>query len=168
MRASAGQSGVTPRPDAPTQQAWSSTECCRIEMLRKLDVPAHHPDQLTAQQQVIINFSAKAQSARRPADPAGCAAPSATALTLSIDVRPAVPLLSAEELRGIQPRTLPENPISLRQSKGLLDLNANLNSGNSQRAWIDGSNGDANFLLNDGVLVDANLSSSCAAASLPI
>jgi hypothetical protein len=48
----------------------------------------------------------------------------------------------------------------------LLDLNANLStSGNSQRAWIDGSNGDANFLLNDGVLVDANLSSSCVAAS---
>jgi AsmA protein len=58
-----------------------------------------------------------------------------------------------------------KNLISLRQS-GLLDLNANLStSGNSQRAWIDGSNGDANFLLNDGVLVDANLSSSCAAAS---
>jgi AsmA protein len=42
--------------------------------------------------------------------------------------------------------------------KGLLNLNSNLNgSGNSQKALVESLNGTASFVLNDGVLVNANL-----------
>jgi AsmA protein len=161
--ASAGQSGSTPLPDAPTQQAWSSSEMLPIEMLRKLDVQLNLGlGQLTAQQQVINNFSAKAQSKGgllTLQDVRGTIGNGSFDAKASIDVRPAVPLLSVQKnLRGIQIESFLKKPDQPSPIKGLLDLNANLTtSGNSQRAWIDGLNGDANFLLNDGVLVDANL-----------
>jgi AsmA protein len=161
--ASAGQSGSTPLPDAPTQQAWSSSEMLPIATLRKLDMQLTLTlDQLTAQQQVISNFSAKAQGKGgllTLQDVRGTIGNGSFDAKASIDVRPAVPLLSVQKnLRGIQIEPFLKKPDQPSPIKGLLDLNANLStSGNSQRAWIDGLNGDANFLLNDGVLVDANL-----------
>jgi AsmA protein len=161
--ASAGQSGSTPLPDSPTQQAWSSSEMLPIATLRKLDMQLTLTlDQLTAQQQVISNFSAKAQGKGgllTLQDVRGTIGNGSFDAKASIDVRPAVPLLSVQKnLRGIQIEPFLKKPDQPSPIKGLLDLNANLStSGNSQRAWIDGLNGDANFLLNDGVLVDANL-----------
>jgi AsmA protein len=49
--ASAGSSGSTPLPDAPTQHAWSSSEVLPIDTLRKLDMQLDLSlDQLTVQQ----------------------------------------------------------------------------------------------------------------------
>jgi AsmA protein len=77
----------------------------------------------------------------------------------SLDVRPAVPLLSVQKtLKRIPLEPFLKKPEQPSPIKGLLDLTANLStSGNSQRAWVDGLNGSANFQLNDGVLLDANL-----------
>jgi AsmA protein len=161
--ASAGQSGSTPLPDAPTQLAWSSSEMLPIATLRKLDIQLTLTlDQLTAQQQVINNFSAKAQGKGgllTLQDTRGTIGTGSFDVKASIDVRPAEPLLSVQNnLRGIQIESFLKKPDQPSPIKGLLDLNANLSTrGNSQRAWIDGLNGDASFLLNDGVLVDANL-----------
>jgi len=161
--ASAGQSGSTPLPDAPTQQAWSSSEVLPIETLRKLDAQlALDLDQLTVQQQVISKFSAKAQSKGgllTLQDVRGAIGTGSFDAKASIDVRPAVPLLSVQKnLRGIQIEPFLKKPEQPSPVKGLIDLNANLSTrGNSQRAWIESLNGDASFLLNDGVLVDANL-----------
>jgi AsmA protein len=161
--ASAGQSGSTPLPDAPTQLAWSSSEMLPIATLRKLDIQLTLTlDQLTAQQQVINNFSAKAQGKGgllTLQDTRGTIGTGSFDVKASIDVRPAEPLLSVQNnLRGIQIESFLKKPDQPSPIKGLLDLNASLSTrGNSQRAWIDGLNGDASFLLNDGVLVDANL-----------
>jgi len=161
--ASAGQSGSTPLPDAPTQQAWSSSEVLPIETLRKLDAQlALDLDQLTVQQQLISKFSAKAQSKGgllTLQDARGAIGTGSFDAKASIDVRPAVPLLSVQKnLRGIQIEPFLKKPEQPSPVKGLIDLNANLSTrGNSQRAWIESLNGDASFLLNDGVLVDANL-----------
>ncbi|WP_298184946.1 AsmA family protein [uncultured Pseudomonas sp.] len=161
--ASAGESGSTPLPDAPTQHAWSSSEVLPLATLRKLDVQLNLSlDQLTVQQQAINTFSTKAQGKGgllTLQDVRGSIGSGSFDAKASIDLRPAVPLLSVQNnLRGIQLEPFLKKPEQPSPVKGLLDLNANLStSGNSQRAWIDGLNGDASFLLNDGVLVGANL-----------
>lgn len=161
--ASAGQSGSTPLPDAPTQHAWSSSEVLPIAMLRKLDAQLSlNLDQLTVQQQAINTFSAKAQAKAgllTLQEVRGSIGSGNVDIKASIDVRPSVPLLSVQQtLRGIQLEPFLKKPEQPAPIKGLLDLNSNLStSGNSRRAWIDGLNGDASFALNDGVLVDANL-----------
>ena len=161
--ASAGQSGSTPLPDAPTQHAWSSSEVLPIETLRKLDMQLDIGlDQLTVQQQAINNFSVKAQSKGGLLTLQGVRGNIGNGsfdAKASIDVRPAVPLLSVQKnLSSIPVEPFLKKPDQPSPVKGLLDLNANLTtSGNSQRAWIDGLTGEASFLLNDGVLVDANL-----------
>ena len=161
--ASAGESGSTPLPDAPTQQAWSSSEVLPIDMLRKLDTQLNLSlDQLTVQQQAISNFSVKAHSKGgllTLQDTRGNIGSGSFDAKASIDVRPTIPLLSVQKnLRGIQVEPFLKKPEQPSPVKGLLDLKVNLStSGNSQRAWVEGLNGDASFLLNDGVLVDANL-----------
>jgi AsmA protein len=161
--ASAGQSGSTPLPDAPTQHAWSSSEVLPIELLRKLDVQLTLGlDQLTAQQQVISDFSVKAQGKGgllTLQDVRGTIGNGSFDAKASIDVRPTVPLLSLQNnLSSIALEPFLKKPEQPSPVKGLLDLKANLTtSGNSQRAWVDGLTGDASFQLKDGVLVDANL-----------
>ncbi|WAC45835.1 AsmA family protein [Pseudomonas sp. SL4(2022)] len=161
--ANAGQSGSTPLPDAPTQQAWSSSEMLPLDLLRKLDVQLDLGlDQLIVQQQVISTFSAKAQSKGgllTLQDVRGTIGNGSFNAQASIDARPAIPLLSVRKsVSGIPLEPFLKKSDQPSPVKGLLDLNANLTtSGNSQRAWVEGLTGDARFQLNDGVLVDANL-----------
>ncbi|WP_339458582.1 AsmA family protein [Pseudomonas sp. EA_105y_Pfl2_R69] len=161
--AKAGHNGSTPLPDAPTQQAWSREPMLPIELLRKLDLQLSLGlDQLTAQQQAFTKVNLKANGR-------------AGLLTLeelrgnlgsgnfdaraSLDVRPATPLLKVQKsLTRITVEPFLKKPEQPSPLKGLLDFKADLStSGNSQQAWIDGLNGSASFILNDGVLVDANL-----------
>jgi AsmA protein len=161
--AKAGHNGSTPLPDAPTQQAWSREPMLPIELLRKLDLQLSLGlDQLTAQQQAFTKVNLKANGR-------------AGLLTLeelrgnlgsgnfdaraSLDVRPATPLLKVQKsLTRITVEPFLKKPEQPSPLKGLLDFKAELStSGNSQQAWIDGLNGSASFILNDGVLVDANL-----------
>lgn len=161
--ASAGASGSTPLPDAPTQHAWSSSEVLPIEMLRKLDMQLDLSlDQLTVQEQSINAFTLKAQSKGgllSLQDVRGNLGNGSFTGKGSLDVRPAVPLLSVQKtLKRIPLEPFLNKPEQPSPIKGLLDLTANLStSGNSQRAWVDGLNGSASFALNDGVLLDANL-----------
>lgn len=161
--ASAGQSGTTPLPNAPTQHAWDASPVLPIDPLRKLDAQVTLGlDHLTVKKQAIGNFTLKAtaqaglltlQEAR------GNLGTGAFNTRASVDVRPATPLLSVEN----QLSRIPVEPFLKSEErpaplKGLLDVQTSLTtSGNSQKAWIDGLNGTASFLLNDGVLVDANL-----------
>ena len=161
--ASAGQSGSTPLPDKPTQQAWSSAEMLPIALLRTLDTQLNLGlDQLTVQQQVLSGFSVKAQSKNgllTLEEVRGSLGTGRFDAKASIDVRPTVPVLSVQKnLSGIELEPFLKKPEQPSPVKGLLDLTTNLTtSGNSQRAWIEGLNGTANFQLNNGVLVDANL-----------
>ena len=161
--ADAGQSGTTPLPKAPTQQAWSSAAVLPIDQLRKLDLQVTLGlGQLTAHKQSITDLSLKAKSRAgllTLEDLRGKLGNGSFEAKASVDVRPAIPLLSVQK----QLTRIPLEPFLKTEQqaapvKGLLDLQANLStSGNSQKAWIEGLNGSASFALNDGVLVGANL-----------
>ncbi|HLA32937.1 MAG TPA: AsmA family protein [Pseudomonas sp.] len=161
--ASAGQSGSTPLPNAPTQQAWSSAPVLPIELLRTLDLQLSLSlDQLRAQQQAIGNLKLQAKSLAgllTLKELRGNLGSGSFAAQATVDVRPAVPLLKVQKsLNGIAVEPFLKKPEQPAPLKGLLDLKADLStSGNSQQAWVDGLNGNASFSLNDGVLVDANL-----------
>ena len=161
--ASAGQSGSTPLPKAPTQHAWSATTALPIERLRSLDLQlALSLDQLTYQKQAISAFNLKAKSRAgllTLEEMRGKLGSGDFDLKATVDVRPATPLLSLQNrLQRISVEPFLKSEQQPSPVKGLLDLQANLStSGNSQKAWVDGLNGTANFALNDGVLVGANL-----------
>ena len=76
-----------------------------------------------------------------------------------IDVRQAEPMISVEKrLSRIPLEPLLKKDDQPSPIKGLLDLDAKFNTrGNSQKEWVEALNGNASFVLNDGVLVDANL-----------
>ncbi|MEX6503914.1 AsmA family protein [Pseudomonas zhanjiangensis] len=161
--ADAGQSGTTPLPKAPTQQAWSSAPVLPVDQLRRLDLQlALSLGQLTVDKQAISDLSLKAKSRAgllTLEDLRGKLGNGSFDVTASIDVRPAIPLLSVQK----QLTRIPLEPFLKTEQqpapvKGLLDLQADLSTrGNSQKAWIEGLNGNASFALNDGVLVGANL-----------
>ncbi|MGE8361797.1 AsmA family protein [Pseudomonas sp.] len=161
--ASAGQSGSTPLPNAPTQQAWDASPVLPVEALRKLDLQVSLGlDQLTVKKQAIANATLKARAQGgllTLEDARGKLGDGAFEAKASADVRPAIPLLSLESRLDRMPMEpflkTEERPAPL---KGQLDFQTRLTtSGNSQKAWVEGLNGNASFLLNDGVLVDANL-----------
>ncbi len=161
--AEAGQNGSTPLPKAPTQQAWSAAPVLPIDQLRKLDLQlALSLAQLTAKQQAIADLSLKANSRDgllSLEELRGKLGDGNFEAKASIDVRPAVPLLSLQKRLS----RIPVEPFLKSEQrpsplKGLLDLRSSLStSGSSQKAWIEGLDGSASFVLNDGVLVDANL-----------
>lgn len=161
--ADAGQSGSTPLPKAPTQQAWSTAPLLPIDRLRTLDLQlALSLEKLTADQQAIADLSLKAKGRAgllTLEDLRGKLGNGSFDAKASIDVRPAVPLLSLQKhLSRIPVEPFLKTEQQPSPVKGLLDLQADLKtSGNSQQAWVEGLNGNASFVLNDGVLVAANL-----------
>ncbi|TBU81198.1 AsmA family protein [Pseudomonas daroniae] len=161
--ANAGQAGSTPVPNAPTQQAWSSNEVLPITTLRKLDLQATlNLDQLTLQKQSLDKVSLKARAqggALNLEELRGNLGNGNFTLKADADVRPAVPVLSLHtQLSNIPVEPFLKDEQRPSPIKGLLNLKSDLTtSGNSQKAWVDALNGTASFLLNDGVLVDANL-----------
>jgi AsmA protein len=161
--ASAGQSGTTRLPNAPTQQAWDTSSVLPLASLRKLDLQvALTLDQLTVKKQAISALQVKANGSNgllTLEQARGNLGNGQFDTRASLDVRPEAPLLSLQQnLTRIPLEPFLKSDDQPAPLKGALDLQANLTTrGNSQRAWIDGLNGTASFLLNDGVLVDANL-----------
>ena len=77
----------------------------------------------------------------------------------SLDVRQAQPLLTLQNrFNGVPIERLLESQGEEVVVKGLLNLDADLRTqGNSQKAWVDNLNGKVGFIIDNGVLVDANL-----------
>ncbi|WP_369960231.1 AsmA family protein [Pseudomonas benzenivorans] len=161
--ARAGSNGNSPLPEAPTQQAWSSSPLLPVDQLRQLDLQlALKLEQLTFDKQTIeaLNLKAKSKTGLLTLEELrGKLGGGSFDAKGRIDVRPAIPLLSLQQrLKRIPVEPFLKSDEQAAPLKGLLDLQADLNtSGNSEKAWIDGLNGTANFALEDGVLVDANL-----------
>lgn len=161
--ASAGQSGSTPLPKAPTQQAWSAATVLPIERLRSLDLQlALSLDQLIYQKQAFsaVNLKAKSKAGLLTLEEMrGKLGSGNFDAKATVDVRPTIPLLSLQKhLNRISVEPFLKSEQQPSPVKGLLDLQANLSaSGNSLKAWIDGLNGTASFALNDGILVGADL-----------
>lgn len=161
--ASAGQSGSTPLPKAPTQHAWSAATVLPIERLRSLDLQlALSLDQLTYQKQAFsaVNLKAKSKAGLLTLEEMrGKLGSGNFDAKATVDVRPTIPLLSLQKhLNRISVEPFLKSEQQPSPVKGLLDLQANLStSGNSLKAWVDGLNGTASFALNDGILVGADL-----------
>ncbi|MGF6394947.1 AsmA family protein [Pseudomonas plecoglossicida] len=157
--------GNSPLPNAPTQVAWSDDKLLPVDRLRVLDLQADLAFgtltldklpisdaqlQVTAQGGLVTLQSLRGGLYNGNFDAKG-----------SIDVRPAVPQV------GVNTRItrVPVEHFIKREGKeqtppvkGLLTLTGDLTAtGNSQKALVDTLNGSANFTINDGVLVNANL-----------
>ncbi|MCU1748919.1 AsmA family protein [Pseudomonas sp. 6D_7.1_Bac1] len=155
--------GSTPLPNAPTKGAWSSDKLIPAERLSKLDLDADLTfGQLTLGKLPIQNAALKATA-------------QGGLLTLenlrgdlyngnfdakgTLDVRQPVPLLSMHtQISRVPAEKILESQGKTPPVKGLVTLNSNLTaSGNSQKTLIDSLNGTASFVLNNGVLLNANL-----------
>lgn len=161
--ADAGANGTTPLPNAPTQQAWSDENVLPVDRLRTLDLQlALSLGQLTYDQQPFTDVSLKANGRGgliTLEEARGKLQGGSFVGSGRIDVRQAEPMISIEK----QLSRIPVEPLLKKEDqpspiRGLLDLDAKFNTrGNSQKAWIEALNGTASFVLNDGVLVGANL-----------
>ncbi|AWY42295.1 AsmA family protein [Pseudomonas putida] len=155
--------GTTPLPQAPTKEAWSNERLLPVERLSKLDVDADLTfGQLTLEKLPIHNATLKANG-------------QGGLLTLSnlrgdlyegsfdakgtLDVRPQAPLLNLQtQISRVPVEKILESQGKNPPVKGLVTLNSTLTgSGNSQKALIETLNGNASFVINNGVLLNANL-----------
>ncbi|MFJ4372752.1 AsmA family protein [Pseudomonas japonica] len=154
---------TSPLPEAPTQVAWSSDKLLPVDRLRALDLQADlNFGVLTLDKLPIQNAELKAsgqgglitlQSLR------GGLYNGSFETRGTLDVRPDIPQIG---ITGKIDRVPVEHFIKhdgdTPPLKGLLTLNSDLTaSGNSQKALIDTLNGNASFVINDGVLINANL-----------
>ncbi len=155
--------GTTPLPEAPTRGAWSNDRLLPIERLRSLDVDAELDfDQLILKKLPIDNAALKANG-------------QGGLLTLtslrgnlyngsfdskgSLDVRNEQPRLNLQTRLN---RVPVERVLQAQGQKspvtGAITLDSNLSgTGNSEKTLIDSLNGTASFVLNNGVLLNANL-----------
>jgi len=155
--------GTTPLPESPTKTAWSTERLLPIERLSKLDVDADLTfGQLTLDKLPINNAVLKATG-------------QGGLLTLenlrgdlyegnfeakgTLDVRQQVPALNMQtRISKVPAEKILESQGKNPPVKGLVTLNSALTgSGNSQKALIDSLNGTASFVINNGVLLNANL-----------
>ena len=161
--AAAVGSGTTPLPDKPTQHAWSDAQMLPVNALRSLDTQIKLDiGSLTAMKLPLDSFALRANSAGglltleelRAGLYNGRLEASA-----SVDVRPPVPLLTSQtRLARVPVERLLQSQGEKVVIKGLMNLDADLRSqGNSEKAWIDNLNGKVGFIVDNGVLVDANL-----------
>ena len=160
--ASAG-AGTTPLPDAPTKGAWSTERLLPVERLGKLDIAADlNFGQLTLDKLPIHNAALKASGqggVLKLENLRGELYNGTFEASGNLDVRPAAPLLSLRtRLNKVPVERILESQGQVPQVKGLVNLDSNLNgSGNSQKALVDSLNGNVGFVINNGVLVNANL-----------
>jgi AsmA protein len=162
-QAAAVGSGSTPLPNAPTQQAWSEASVLPLDQLRKLDSEVSLAiGSLTAMQLPLEGFNLKARARNGQLnlqELRGGLYGGRLDSSASLDVRQAQPLLTLQNrFNGVPIERLLESQGEDVVVKGLLNLDADLRTqGNSQKAWIDNLNGKVGFIIDNGVLVDANL-----------
>ncbi|NWD47858.1 AsmA family protein [Pseudomonas gingeri] len=155
--------GTTPLPDAPTKGAWSTDRLLPIERLRSLDVDADlNFDQLILKKLPIDNAALKATGQGgllTLASLRGDLYNGSFDTKGSLDVRNDQPRLNLQtRLNKVPVERVLQAQGQKPPVKGALTLSSDLSgTGNSEKALIDSLNGTASFVLNDGVLLNANL-----------
>jgi AsmA protein len=155
--------GSTPLPPAPTKDAWSNERLLPVERLSKLDVEADLTfGQLTLQKLPIHNAALKATGQGgllTLANLRGDLYEGNFESTGTLDVRQAVPALNLQtKISRVPAEKILESQGKNPPVKGLVTLNSSLTgNGNSQKALIETLNGTASFVINNGVLLNANL-----------
>lgn len=162
-QAFAATGGTTPLPSAPTQGAWSNTKLLPLERLRKLDVQADLSfGTLTIDKLPIQNAVLKTQGLAGQITLESLRGDLYTGnfeVKGNLDARPDIPLMRVQtRIAKVPVERFIQSQDQTPPVKGLLTLHSDLSSkGNSEKDLIDGLNGTASFMLNDGVLVNANL-----------
>lgn len=155
--------GNTSLPNAPTKGAWSNDKLIPAERLSKLDLDADLTfGQLTLDKLPIQNaaFKASGQGGLLTLQNLSGELYNGTFNAKgTLDVRQPVPALSMQTaISRVPAEKILESQGKNPPVKGLVTLNSNLTAnGNSQKALIDSLNGTAGFVINDGVLLNANL-----------
>ncbi|AMS19718.1 cell envelope biogenesis protein AsmA [Pseudomonas synxantha] len=155
--------GSTPLPNAPTKGAWSTDKLLPLTRLRSLDINADLAfGQLTLNQLPIQNAAliASGIDGQLKLDSLSGGLYNGTfQANGTLDVRQDLPLLALQT----QIKQVPVEKILQAQGKnppvkGQVTLDSNLTGrGNSQKALIDSLNGTASFVINNGVLLNANI-----------
>ncbi len=156
-------SGDTPLPAAPTKSGWSTAKIIPVTRLKALDLNADISfGQLTLSKLPIQNAALKANSKDgllTLESLRGDLYKGNFAANGSLDVRPMLPLMALQtHINNVPVEKILQSQGQKPPINGLLTLNSNVTaSGNSQNVLIESLNGTANFVLNDGVLLNANL-----------
>ncbi|MCF5470752.1 AsmA family protein [Pseudomonas syringae] len=159
----AAAAGDSPLPEQPTKAAWSSTRLLPLERLRTLDVEADLSfGKLTLEKLPINNAALKTQANAgviRLDTLSGDLYNGNFEVKGNLDVRPDVPVVSVQtRVARVPIERILESQGQKPPVRGVLTLNSDLSGkGNSEKALIDGLNGNASFALDNGVLVNANL-----------
>ncbi|MGC5700045.1 AsmA family protein [Pseudomonas sp. NFXW11] len=155
--------GSTPLPNAPTKGAWSTDKLLPLERLRKLDIDADLSfGQLTLDKLPIQSAVLKASGQGgllQLANLRGELYNGSFEASGNLDVRQNTPQLSLQsKINRVPVERILESQGQNPPLKGLVTLNSNLTgNGNSQKALIDSLNGTASFVINNGVLLNANI-----------
>ncbi|MCJ0972143.1 AsmA family protein [Pseudomonas sp. PS1] len=156
-------SGTTPLPDKPTQHAWSESRVLPIDTLRRLDTRLNlSVANLTAKKLPLENVTLSARSAGGQLTLETLRADLYNGRvegSAKLDVRQALPQLNLQSrLVHVPVERLLQSLDEKVTVKGLVNLDGDFRTqGNSQKDWIDNLNGKAGFIIDNGVLVDANL-----------
>ena len=155
--------GSSPLPPSPTKGPWSTERLLPVERLSKLDVDADLTfGQLTLDKLPIQNAALKAtglgglltlENLRGDLYDGNFEAKG------TLDVRQQVPALNMQtRISKVPVEKILESQGKNPPVQGLVTLDSALtSSGNSQSVLIDNLNGNASFVINNGVLLNANL-----------
>ena len=155
--------GNTPLPDAPTKGAWSTDKLLPLTRLRSLDIDADLAfGQLTLSQLPIQNAALKASGidGQLKLDTLSGGLYNGTfQANGTLDVRQDLPLLAMQtHIKQVPVEKILQAQGKNPPVKGQVTLDSNLTGrGNSQKALIDSLNGTASFVINNGVLLNANI-----------
>ncbi|AZE81743.1 A/G-specific adenine glycosylase [Pseudomonas orientalis] len=155
--------GNSPLPEAPTKAAWSSDKLLPLTRLRSLDINADLAfGQLTLSQLPIQNAVLKASGidGQLKLDALSGGLYNGTfQANGSLDVRQDIPLLALQtHIKQVPVEKILQAQGKTPPVKGLVTLDSNLTGrGNSQKALIDSLNGSASIVINNGVLLNANI-----------
>ncbi|AZE52511.1 A/G-specific adenine glycosylase [Pseudomonas synxantha] len=155
--------GSTPLPDAPTKGAWSTDKLLPLTRLRSLDIDADLAfGQLTLSQLPIQNAALKASGidGQLKLDSLSGGLYNGTfQANGTLDVRQDLPLLALQtHIKQVPVEKILQAQGKNPPVKGQVTLDSNLTGrGNSQKALIDSLNGTASFVINNGVLLNANI-----------
>ncbi|BAQ78249.1 AsmA family protein [Pseudomonas sp. St29] len=155
--------GTTPLPNSPTKGAWSTDKLLPVERLNKLDFDADLSfGQLTLDKLPIQNAALKASGQGgllKLSSLRGELYNGSFEANGTLDVRQSTPQLNLQtKINRVPVERILESQGQTPPVKGLVTLNSNLSgNGNSQKALIDSLNGSASFVINNGVLLNANI-----------
>ena len=155
--------GNTPLPEAPTKGAWSNDKLLPLTRLRSLDVNADLAfGELTLSQLPIQNAVLKASGidGQLKLDTlSGVLYNGTFQANGTLDVRQDTPVLALQShIKQVPVERILQAQGKNPPVKGQLTLDSNLNGrGNSQKALIDSLNGTTSIVINNGVLLNANI-----------